>query len=64
MKCVDCTRDFPVSKLRFVPDGMVTGTTMKAHKAQCSDCMRKIPIDDTTLSRREPGCDDDEEYPF
>ena len=58
MLCADCLKEFPMSKLRFKPDGIVKNSHgMKAHKAQCPDCSRKIVIDDTTMKTREPGED-------
>jgi len=53
MKCHDCGEDFPVSELMFTEDGKVPGLIMPRYKAQCGPCGKKIPIDDTTLTRRE-----------
>jgi len=54
MKCADCQEMFPLTELRFKPDGMVPGTHIKAHRAQCHKCAQKIPIDETSKK----------EYPF
>jgi hypothetical protein len=54
MKCHDCDRDFPMTKLRFIEDGMVPGINMKRHRAQCHECSR------APEKVNEPT----EEYPF
>ena len=59
MKCEDCGLEFSVGQLMFKEDGKVPGLIMPKYRAQCADCGRKIPIDDTTLARRE-----DNDFPF
>ena len=52
---------------------MIPGINMKRFDAECFECARKTPIDQTTVkaptfdppkdyTEREPGCDDDLGY--
>ena len=45
---------FPLPELQFKADGMVPNTHIKKHRAQCHDCAKKIPIDETTMKDRLP----------
>jgi len=53
MKCADCGKDFPLTRIRFkhigLLEGTPPGTNIQEHKAQCDPCARIVPIDETTM---------------
>jgi len=49
---------FSLTELRFVPDGMVDGTTIKRHRAYCKDC----PV--VTIDGKPPEEKNNAKYPF
>ena len=62
MKCARCNKEkgFPGRGVTLVKNGMIRGTLgMTKYDAVCNDCIVKVPIDDTTMKTREPGCDDE-----
>lgn len=58
MKCEGCDDNFSMRDLRFIPDGMVEGTTIKRRRAFCKDC----GLFDT--KQKEEVKSDEPEYPF
>lgn len=70
MKCEACEKQFPLTQLRFIPDGMVPGTSIKRHRAFCKE--HGLPdlnqkgqsvtesVSDRSVSDPQP----EKEYPF
>lgn len=57
MKCDECGEMFSLYDLRFIPDGMVPGTSIKKRRALCKTC--NMPKPDKNWQDT-----DTEEYPF
>lgn len=65
MKCVRCNKERSLTQVSMKHNGSIPGTGgMKKYDAICHDCIKTVPIDDTTMKSREPGEDDDLETPM